>query len=182
MKVKYFGELINSNVILKKKKNPYWRVLLAEGFGEEKNDCIILSPVEALWLCDRGQLIVEKDNKKLSYDALVRYFLSKDPQLWSKYFTYHVLRNAGYVAKPIQGVFSFLLYKKGENPQSSKPFAKIIVFESLREVDINLLETALSQKGDSEVIVAVVDEHGDVVFYRVEEVLRGEAMLKIRKS
>lgn len=310
MKLVFRGVVEGLKVVVRKSENPYWRTLLADGFGIDRGDFIELHPVEALWLADKRRLRVRLGERELSYDDLVRYFFSRDQSLWAEYFTYHALRNAGYPVRPLKWpgskessaerehrrystlalalstglvvcalclalllglallvpdlsvaisasaaglivalthtsvsltrrgqvvgwryllppltalaslllncllgaadvlspavalvcsaiqmhvhprteggrgseLFSFALYRRGESPLSSEPFAYIVVVEALKEVPIELLERALKERGDKDAMIAIVDEHGDVVFYVLEEVLKAPAQLKIRPS
>lgn len=121
----------------------------------------IISYVEALWLYHKG--IAEfylKDHRKLSLNDIIR--LSKDKDLWIMFSVYTDLRSRG--KKPHVNVLSKTL-----SITKDKNIIEIIVLEESSMLLLNeliLMIDNLFRKG-RDVVLGLVDKHGDVTYYQV---------------
>jgi len=142
-------------------------------YGELKDDCLILASFEALYLVERGRLIVYDDGKRLSFQDLLNHFLKEDPDIWIRYLIYSDLRRRGYVVKSgFGGKISFRVYRRGA--VVGKEPAKYLVYGSVEGKPIEL--TSLSEmvrearSARKDLILAIVDRQGEVTYYDVTQV------------
>ena len=180
------GLLTNSiKVIIDKKTNPYWRAFLANGYGEEEEEYLVLQPIEALYLIDFGKLVLYKDGKEINYNEAFQIFSHAVENLWQQYIIYRDLRTRGFlVVTTKDSSLPFEVFPRGVTRFESQPFAAIIVAESFRAIKLEELAYAIEKcrKKNLKLLIAIVDELGDVTYYLVEEALKVEATLKIFRS
>ena len=133
------------------------------GFGDLKNDKLLLTPYESFYLLEKQRIRVfeKKAEKELDLRDLVRKFSVGKPEIWIKYLVYRDLRDRGYIVRESNKAFDFDIYGKG-------PLRRLIsiVYEggeaSLRKLG-KLLKYSENEK--KELILAVVDRRTDVVYY-----------------
>ncbi|MHA1506563.1 MAG: tRNA-intron lyase [Candidatus Asgardarchaeia archaeon] len=142
-------------------------------FGTLEGGVLVLMPVEALLLMERGKIAVFKDGKELGFKELFYEISKKDPEIWVNYLIYKDLKMRGYVVK--KGVGSGILYSvypRGADPEKIPPHiyvSKIVEGEpaslsKLREI------TKISASNRKKLILAVVDRIGDITYYEFEKV------------
>ncbi|MHA1589207.1 MAG: tRNA-intron lyase [Candidatus Njordarchaeales archaeon] len=180
------GLLIDSTkVIIDKKTNPYWRAFLANGYGEDEGEYLALRPVEALYLLDFGRLILYKDSKEINYDEAFQIFSQVIENLWQYYVIYRDLRTRGFlVITTNDKLLPFEVFPRGVTRFESQPFAAVIIAESFRAIKLEELAYAIEKckEKNLKLLIAIIDELGDVTYYLVEEALKAEATLKIFRS
>ena len=119
---------------------------------------------EASYKAKKGVLeIIDETGETLTWFEAIRRFSEKDPRAWIMFTVYNDLRERGRVVKLGPYENSFTLYVSG------KPKAIIFVLEETVLLKIDLLREYLesSMKMGRECILAIVDKHGDVSYYRV---------------
>lgn len=121
----------------------------------------IVSFVEALWLYYKG--IVEfylKNHGRLSLSDIIR--LSSDKDLWIMFTVYTDLRSKG--RKPRVNVLSKTL-----SITKDKNVIEIIVLEESSLLLLNELILTIDNlfRKDRNVVLGLVDKHGDVTYYQV---------------
>ena len=67
--------------------------------GEKKENKIIYSPFEALYLLEEDKAEIMRDNKELREQKLMNIFTRKDKEFSVKYFVFKDLRKKGYIVK-----------------------------------------------------------------------------------
>ncbi len=121
----------------------------------------LISFIEALWLCYKGIAEIYLDNgKKLSVKDILE--LSNDSSLWIKFTVYLDLRLRG--RKPLINILSDSLCIRDGNV-----VYEILVLEETTMLKLSNLLTKIENlysKGH-EVILGLVDKHGDVTYYAV---------------
>ncbi len=121
----------------------------------------LISFIEALWLCYKGIAEIYLDNgKKLNIEDILA--LSNDNSLWIKFIVYLDLRLRG--KKPSVNVLNDSLCIKGNNVTY-----EIIVLEETTMFRLSELLARIENlysKG-REVVLGLVDKHGDVTYYAV---------------
>jgi len=132
-----------------------------------------LEPVEILHLLERKRIAVESvSGEVLGADDIVTAQLSKDPDLWIRYLVFRDLRSRGYaVRKGFGSGIGFRVYGRGEKPGTSSANQLVYVLKegvpiSLGELDM-VTQTAANLRKN--LVFALVDQNGEVNFYRVAE-------------
>jgi tRNA-intron endonuclease len=132
-----------------------------------------LEPVELLHLIERKRLVVKKpDGEIIGPDYIVSTLLDDDPDLWTRYLVFRDLRSRGYAVR--QGFGSgigFRVYARGDRPGASSANQLVYVLKegepiSLSDLDMVTQTAAGSRKN---LVFALVDQNGEVNFYRVAQ-------------
>jgi tRNA-intron endonuclease len=132
---------------------------------------LVLDPVEAAYLLERGFLVVESGGRQLSFPEFSSLMMSKDPKFWLKYLIYSDLKRRGYTVKPgfSQNYVELRLYKRGA--EVGKEGAKYLVFGVAEGTPIDLrtiIEKAREARNlRKELIIAVIDSQGEVCYYTI---------------
>lgn len=149
--------------------------LYDNGYGtlDESKETLTLSSVEALYLLEekRIRIIEEASGQAVSLSQLVDKFKASDEIVWTKYLIYQDLRRRGYVVRDGFGYgVDFRVYERGGFGDQA---AKYIVYgisegtptpiETIREV------LRFAQNMKRELILAVVDRRGEVVYYSISQ-------------
>jgi len=135
---------------------------------------IILTPLEALFLLERGRIeVFDENGKKLSFQELMRYCSSKDPDIMSNFIVYRDLRTRGYVVRPgIEGAAEFRLYERGS--KNKDKVAKYLIKTFCEGMSLSLTEldklSTLARNLGKELVLAIVDRQGDTTYYKVSRV------------
>ena len=171
-KEKLKGMLKGNVVEIVKKENPYWRVFYSNGYGEEKENAVILTIIEALHLVEKGQLDVVSEKGKISREELFNKL--NDVGNWTLYIVYKDLRNRGYVIKLAKTPpLSIFVYPRGKTILEAKPTHAIIIAEASKEIKLIDLDKAIkaSKEEGVDLLIGIVDEIGEVTYYEIEEAL-----------
>jgi tRNA-intron endonuclease len=132
-----------------------------------------LEPVELLHLIERKRLVVRKtDGEPIGPKYIVSELLDEDPDLWTRYLVFRDLRSRGYAVR--QGFGSgigFRVYARGDRPGAASANQLVYVLKegvpiSLSDLDMVTQTAAGSRKN---LIFALVDQNGEVNFYRVAQ-------------
>jgi len=139
------------------------------GYGRRDDGLLVLESYEALYLVEKGRIEVldGSSGRGISFQELLKLLEERDEKLWTRYLIYRDLRERGYVVREGFGLgIDFRLYGRGEFRR--KP-ARYLVYGLLEGVPVRVAELeevlrkALSTK--KELILAVVDRRGEVVYY-----------------
>jgi tRNA-intron endonuclease len=146
--------------------------LAQNGYGTRfEKTKLSLSLYEALFLLDQKRLLVKRQNNEVSFQDLLRESRVVDKDIWTKYVLYRDLRSRGYVVRESSlGDIGYRVYDRGEYPKKA---AKYVVFP-VREgkpVSASHLDEILhlSESAKKKLIVAVIDRHGDTVYYSLTQ-------------
>jgi len=132
-----------------------------------------LEPVELLHLIERKRLVVRRpDGEIIGSDSIVNELIDEDPDLWTQYLVFRDLRSRGYAVR--QGFGSgigFRVYARGDKPGASSANQLVYVLKegepiSLSDLDMVTQTAAGSRKN---LVFALVDQNGEVNFYRVAQ-------------
>jgi tRNA-intron endonuclease len=132
---------------------------------------LVLDPVEAAYLLERGLLVVENEGRQLSFSEFSSLMMNKDPRFWLKYLVYSDLKRRGYIVKPgfSQDYVELRLYKRGA--EVGKEGAKYLVFGVAEGTPMDLrtiIEKAREARNlRKELIIAVIDSQGEVCYYTI---------------
>ncbi|MBO8175715.1 MAG: tRNA-intron lyase [Thermococcus sp.] len=139
-------------------------------FGEVVNGKLFLSLIEAAYLMDKGKIKVFDSGKELSLRELFDLGRKKDEQFDLKFLVYKDLRDRGYVVKTALKYGShFRVYRKGMEEHSD--WLVWVVSESQKMFPNDLTARIRVAHGvRKKMIMAVVDEDNDIVYYQIERV------------
>lgn len=168
-----------------KNENPYWRAFYANGFGELRDNYLQLHTVEVLFLLENKKAIVlDSNHEKIDFSDICKLVGEKNKDVWKLYLVYRDIRERGYHVKVRwEKLVPFEVYDRGKTPLQDQSFSLIFIAESGKELSLNELYRALEEakKNSKMLIAALIDELGDVTYYRVDETLVEETILKIYK-
>jgi tRNA-intron endonuclease len=143
------------------------------GFGKKLDDKPdhVLSSWEALYLLsnNRIRVIESETEEELNFQSLFDKFRSEDVEIWTKYLVYRDLRRRGYVVREGSGWgITFRVYSRGSY---GKKAAKYLIFIACEGIDIpidTIREVLYLVQGmKKELIVAVMDRRGEIVYYQL---------------
>jgi len=138
---------------------PYSPKYERRGFGKRSGDSIILDPVEAVYLALRKDIFVinHESGHYLDFYELFNWGAAINPSFPVYYFAYEDLRERGNKIKLKDNYISVL-------GRQIKTFIPISERENLSLVELYEIREGI-KKGD--VILAVVDEESDVIYYKI---------------
>jgi len=132
-----------------------------------------LEPVELLHLIERKRAIATTPAGEIvGSDYIVNSLLEEDPDLWIRYLVFRDLRSRGYaVRKGFGNGIGFRVYARGDKPGAAN--AKELVYVLKEGVPISLSDLDLVTKtaagSRKDLIFALVDQNGEVNFYKVAQ-------------
>ena len=132
-----------------------------------------LEPVELLHLIERKRVVVTTPSgEHVGSDYIVNDLLVDDPELWIQYLVFRDLRSRGYaVRKGFGSGIGFRVYARGDRPGTAN--AKELVYVLKEGVPISLSDLDLVTKtaagSRKDLLFALVDQNGEVNFYRVAQ-------------
>jgi len=158
------GETISSN------SSEAYSLNAKSFFGEKKEDKIIYSPSEALFLLEKGKIEIFSKNKKIEPRELENIFRKIDRDIQMKYPVFKELRERGYIVKTaLKFGADFRVYERGRKP--GEEHAKWIVFVEYSSRKINWNEFSaknrVAHSTKKKLLLAIVDEEKDVTYYEV---------------
>ena len=139
-------------------------------FGEQKNDKIVYSLYEALYLLEKGQIEIYQKNKSLDFQELLRKTIKKDKKAHIKYLVFKDIRQRGYIIKTaLKFGADFRVYEKGAKPGNEH--AKWIFYPISENDILRWHEFSAKQRvahsTKKKLLIAVVDEEEDIIYYEV---------------
>ncbi|MCD6558953.1 tRNA-intron lyase [Thermococci archaeon] len=139
-------------------------------YGEIIEGKLFLSLIEAAYLMEWGKIRVFDGDRELSFRELFNMGREKDEQFDLKFLVYRDLRKRGYIVKTALKYGShFRVYRKGMEEHAD--WLVWVVSESQRMYPNDLTARVRVAHGvRKNMIMAVVDEDNDVVYYKIERV------------
>ena len=149
--------------------------LLESGYGIacEREGGSVLASYETLYLLSEGRMRVThgETGKALNPKTLLEKFSLTDSEAWTKYLVYRDLRSRGYVVR--EGVgwgINFRVYERGVYGEKAAKFMVFAVCEGTPIPAKRLNETlTMAQNIKKEIIVAVMDRRGEIVYYALSQ-------------
>lgn len=159
------GEIVSSN------SSEAYSLYDKSNFGERKDSKIIYSPVEALYLLEKGKMDISTKTKKLSHEELIRRFKKIDKKIQLKYPVFKDLREKGYVVKTaLKFGAEFRVYEKGAKIEEKH--SKWIAFTDYESKTFTWQEFSaknrVAHSTKKNLLLAIVDEEGDITYYEVK--------------
>lgn len=145
-------------------------MLLQNGYGSlQKDKSAALSRCEALYLVAerRIKVLEEAEGVEVPFQSLLDRFRVKDPEVWTRYLIFRDLRGRGYVVKDGIGLgIDFRVYERGQYHVKAAKYVVFAVSEGSPIPASRLGEILRLVHGmKRELIVAVMDRRGEVVYY-----------------
>ncbi len=146
--------------------------LSSRGYGSIEGKGFSLSFYEALYLLDKGMLEVKTTKgAAVDFEVLLRCYEGQNENAWVNYLVYRDLRSRGYVVREGFGVGTdFRIYERGTFGKDTASYlvlgmqeGKPLLVSELRVA----LQKSLSEK--KELVLAVMNRRGEVVYYSVGE-------------
>lgn len=159
------GEIVSTN------SSRAYSLYEKSSFGKKREDKIIYSPTETLFLVEKNKIEVLSKNKKLSSEELMRKFKRIDKKIQIKYPVFKDLREKGYVVKTaLKFGAEFRVYEKGKKIGESH--SKWIVFTDYESKGLTWQEFSsknrVAHSTKKNLLLAIVDEEGDITYYEVK--------------
>ncbi|MFW6111064.1 MAG: tRNA-intron lyase [Thermoproteota archaeon] len=142
------------------------------GYGSIQDDQFILAFYEAMYLFDR-EIAEVKDlqGNVVDFKALLHRYETLEEGAWAKYLTFQDLRSRGYV---VRGGFGwgidFRVYERGKYQEKVAKYLVLSMQEG-NPISLEDLTRVLNhcQSLKKELILAVMNRRGEIVYYRVSE-------------
>jgi tRNA-intron endonuclease len=164
------GSLAEKGVSISEKKSV--DELSSRGYGVPKGKELQLTFFEALYLLDKHLLEVKtKRGAKVEFQTLVQLYGRINENAWAGYLVYRDLRSRGYVVREGFGTkIDFRVYERGDYSKDAAKYLILSVQEgkpiSIQDLTNSLTESLSLKK---ELILAVVNRRGEIVYYSVSE-------------
>ncbi len=146
--------------------------LTSRGYGTLEDKVFTLSFFEALFLADKGMLEVKDDKgKKVDFKGLLRCYEAVNENAWVSYIVYRDLRSRGYVAREgFGGGIDFRVYERGAYGKDTAPYLILSIQEG-KPLGIDQMADALRQcqSQKKEMVLAVMNRRGEIVYYSVSQ-------------
>jgi tRNA-intron endonuclease len=147
--------------------------LMQRGYGVLTDDKELqLQPYEALYLLSDQKLKIKGDSGvEIGLDELVHLYQKSDPNLWVRFLIYRDLRSRGYVVREGFGFgLDFRVYERGEYGSQEAKYIVFGISEGLPVPVGKTLEVLKFVQGlKREMVLAVIDRRGEVVYYSVSK-------------
>ena len=146
--------------------------LTSRGYGTQEDKVFTLAFFESLYLQDKQMLDVKtKTGEPIDFQTLLHFYEAKDENAWANYLVYRDLRSRGYVVREGFGEnIDFRIYERGTYGKDTAPYL-ILGTQEGKPLPINDLAVALQkcQTQKKELILAVMNRRGEIVYYSVGE-------------
>lgn len=157
----------NSEVVVSKEDAD---AIIQNGYGTQRTDkSAALSQCEALYLVaeQRVKVVEGLNSTEVAFQHLLDRFRVKDPDIWTRYLIFRDLRSRGYVVKEGFGWgIDFRVYDRGEYHRKAAKYVVFSIYEGSSIPANKLSEVLRLVRGmKRELIVAVVDRRGEIVYY-----------------
>jgi len=164
------GLLVDKGVCVSKKQSA--DELSSRGYGIAEGKALLLTHYEALYLLDKQMLKVEdEEGSKVDFQKLVQRYESINENAWAGYLVYRDLRSRGYVVREGFGSkVDFRVYDRGDYSKDVAKYLIVSVQEgkpiSIQDLANSLTESLSLKK---ELVLAVINRRGEIVYYSVSE-------------
>lgn len=138
-------------------------------YGNQTEDGLQLSIIEALYLMEKGKIEVELNSEGVSIEYM--FGLIRKSGSFSNYIVYRDLRNRGYIVKTgFKYGSEFRLYDRGKSPGDGHSNYLVKVASENSEFMMSDLSSyvRVAHGVNKKLLFAVVDEENDITYYNVE--------------
>lgn len=146
--------------------------LTSRGYGTLEGKVFTLAFFEALYLQDKGMLEAkDKDGVVVDFQNLLHCYEEQNENAWVNFLIYRDLRSRGYVVREGFGKdIDFRIYERGSYGKDTAPYL-ILGTQEGKPLPVDDLAAALKkcQSQKKELILAVMNRRGEIVYYTVGE-------------
>ncbi|HUL39664.1 MAG TPA: tRNA-intron lyase [Methanomassiliicoccales archaeon] len=162
------GELVGDSVVIKDQAEA--SQIYNKGFYgyPQSGGGLELDLLEAIFLMEADRLVVQRQGENVRLEELLHAASEHCEGFEILYIVYRDLRQRGYVVKSDAGEFDFRVFPRGGTPSNAPTkYYVLAISERAACVMRDLFEEAdRSEKTRKELLLAVVDEEGDLTYYR----------------
>ncbi len=140
-------------------------------FGDAKDDKLILSPEESVFLLEQKRLELFNNGKKISFSKAIELFSKKINNFFIKYIVYKDLRLKGYVVKTaLKYGVDFRVYDKGQVPgkDHSKWLCLVLYEDDLLKAKNLTAIGRIAHTVRKKLLFAIVDAEYDITYYEAD--------------
>jgi len=140
-----------------------------QGFGKILEDKTIqISLLEALFLVEKGRIIVKDGRKKLDKEKLIKKAIEIESKFWIRYCVYKDMKDRGYIIKTaLKFGADFRVYERGIKPGTDH--AKWIMYPVHESEQLTWYEFAaknrVAHSTKKKLTLAIVDDENDITYY-----------------
>ncbi len=168
------GEVIENRVVVF--SHPLNGEFFEHGYGKLVENRLELSFVEALYLVDKGKLVVSGKGEKMIFEDLIKAGAEIDRELHTTYTVYKDLRERGLTIKTgYKFGCHFRVYERGvrikRGPKEAHEHTKWIVHAVAEDYTCSFPELSravrLAHNIRAKMLWAIVDQENDVTYYQI---------------
>ena len=144
-------------------------------YGEpQSGGSLKLNLLETLYLFESERLsVADQEGQVMDFGQLLTYASRRISNFEVRYIAYCDMRKRGLIVNLAEGKpegIDFLLYGRGETPKNSSPRAFVLTISERSLFDLDdLFSICEGAEGTGkDVILSVVDEEGDITYYRIK--------------
>jgi tRNA-intron endonuclease len=145
--------------------------LSSRGYGTTDAKVLTLTFFEALYLQDKGMLIIKNEDTPVDFQTVLHAYETVDENAWVNYLVYRDLRSRGYVVREGFGAGTeFRVYERGAYGKDSASYMVLGTQEG-KPLGIDALADVLQQcqNQKKELVLAVMNRRGEIVYYSVSQ-------------
>jgi len=131
-----------------------------------------LSLLEALYLMDKGKLLInDYRKKKVTFDDFIKKTRKVEPNFWIRYCVFKDMRDRGYIIKTaLKFGADFRVYDRGVKP--GEDHARWIIYPVHEGSALTWYEFAaknrVAHSTKKRLMIGIVDNEGDVTYYEIK--------------
>jgi len=131
-----------------------------------------LSLLEALYLMDKGKLLInDYRKKKVTFDDFIKKTKRVEPNFWIRYCVFKDIRDRGYIIKTaLKFGADFRVYDRGVKP--GEDHARWIIYPVHEGSALTWYEFAaknrVAHSTKKRLMIGIVDNEGDVTYYEIK--------------
>ena len=135
------------------------------------NGKVELSLLEALYLMEKGRLVVKSEaGRKLTFESYLKKARKVEPNFWIRYHVFKDMRNRGYIIKTaLKFGADFRVYDRGVKP--GEDHARWIIYPVHEGETLTWYEFAaknrVAHSTKKRLLMGIVDDEGDVTYYEI---------------
>ncbi|OPY33390.1 MAG: tRNA-splicing endonuclease [Methanomassiliicoccales archaeon PtaU1.Bin124] len=164
------GELVGESILVKDQTEAS-QIYNKGCYGyPQKGGGLELDILEAALLSESDRLQVCSEGVVLTVPEIIRKGVSLRDEFMTKYLVYRDLRQRGYIVKLDGGDFDFRVFPRGSLPSNSQTKAWVLAVSERSEFNMAFMlsQAEISERTRKELLLAVVDEEGDLTYYEAE--------------
>lgn len=131
-----------------------------------------LELIEGIYLVENGRIDVRTKGKSISANSLIRLAHKRERNFEIRYLVYRDLRMRGYVVKTGVASLDFRVYPRGGGPSHTPSKYWVAAISERTIFDLKNLNDLVekSARARKTLLAAVVDEEGDLTYYRISRI------------